>query len=157
MFRKVLPGFFYYIIYHVTVTRIINIFDLYWHFISCLLLYGKFILLFKNGLKRPGNIYCLWFIVRSHGTPLCRFWVRGRWRGGDADELRTFLCIALPSGDYPIAPIPVRLGKVPLRRAIALRDVNNQSVSDLINLTYKLCASCAGLAFRCVLRFLKYH
>ncbi|CAG4977886.1 unnamed protein product [Colias eurytheme] len=56
-----------------------------------------------------------------HGTPLSRFWVRGRWRGGHAEELRPYVCVALP-GAAPSAAAPVRLAAEPLRRPIALRE-----------------------------------
>ncbi|CAG9558247.1 unnamed protein product [Danaus chrysippus] len=62
------------------------------------------------------------------GTPLCRFWVSGRWRGGDAEELRTFLCFALPTEKSHSAPVPVALGTSPVRRSIALTDDEGQSV-----------------------------
>ncbi|CAH0716660.1 unnamed protein product, partial [Brenthis ino] len=67
------------------------------------------------------------------GTPLCRFWMSGRWRGGDADELRTFLCLALPSNTYPATtPVPIRLGTPPIRRAIALMDCDGRSIPIII-------------------------
>ncbi|XP_059059916.1 intermembrane lipid transfer protein VPS13B [Achroia grisella] len=73
-----------------------------------------------------------------HGTPLCRFWLRGRWRGGNPVELRTYICLALAkSGEesYPAdTPVPVRLGddNAPVRRAIALTDANNRSVPVVV-------------------------
>ncbi|XP_075990406.1 vacuolar protein sorting 13B isoform X2 [Anticarsia gemmatalis] len=69
-----------------------------------------------------------------HGTPLCRFWLRHRWRGGDPSELRTFLCAALPSSSYPArAPVPIVLGGPPVRRGIALIDENQNSVPVLVS------------------------
>ncbi|KAM3969019.1 vacuolar protein sorting 13B [Aphomia sociella] len=72
-----------------------------------------------------------------HGTPLCRFWLRGRWRGGTPTELRTYICLALPSDGeaFPARePVPIRLGdeNSPARRAIALTDSNNRSVAVVV-------------------------
>ncbi|XP_037868646.1 uncharacterized protein LOC101746464 isoform X2 [Bombyx mori] len=68
-----------------------------------------------------------------HGLQLCRFWLQGRWRGGDPSELRLYLCLALPSGHYPAhTPVPVRLGAAPLRRSVALIDANRESVPIVI-------------------------
>ncbi|XP_022832298.1 uncharacterized protein LOC111360569 [Spodoptera litura] len=68
-----------------------------------------------------------------HGTPLTRFWLRGRWRGGDPSELRTYLCLSLSSGMNPMqAPVPIRLGVQPLRRAVALIDSSMQSVPIVV-------------------------
>ncbi|XP_028176967.1 uncharacterized protein LOC114364842 [Ostrinia furnacalis] len=69
-----------------------------------------------------------------HGMPLCRFWLRGRWHGGGApSELAAFLCVALPDGGYPAAaPVPVRLGEPPLRRALSLTDVENKPVAVVV-------------------------
>ncbi|KAJ0183610.1 hypothetical protein K1T71_000033 [Dendrolimus kikuchii] len=67
------------------------------------------------------------------GVSLCKFWLRGRWRGGDPSELSMFLSVALPAGTYPATqPVPVRLGAVPTRRAIALADVNKLSVPVVV-------------------------
>nr|XP_034839520.1 vacuolar protein sorting-associated protein 13B [Maniola hyperantus] len=67
------------------------------------------------------------------GTPLCRFWMRARWRGGDADELRPYLCLALPSNSYPsTSPVPVRLGAPPARRAIALKHESGHSMAVVV-------------------------
>lgn len=69
-------------------------------------------------------------IISIHGTPLTRFWLRGRWKGGTPLDLKTFLLLALPADTYPAdTPVPVRLGSTPIRRAIALIDKNNVSVS----------------------------
>ncbi|KAL0902781.1 hypothetical protein ABMA27_000580 [Loxostege sticticalis] len=69
-----------------------------------------------------------------HGHPLCRFWLRGRWRGGgDPAELAPFLCVALPAGGYPASsPAPLRLGEPPFRRALALQDQNNRPVPVVV-------------------------
>lgn len=61
-----------------------------------------------------------------HGTPLCRFYVVGRWRGSDPGELRLYLCVAVKDGGRGTAPL--RLSHPPLRRALALSDENNSSV-----------------------------
>ncbi|CAH2103450.1 unnamed protein product [Euphydryas editha] len=67
------------------------------------------------------------------GTPLCRFWMSGRWRGGDADELRAYLCLALPTTAYQAdTPVPIRLGIAPIRRAVALKNEDGQSVPVVI-------------------------
>ncbi|CAH0578321.1 unnamed protein product [Chrysodeixis includens] len=69
-----------------------------------------------------------------NGTSLCRFWLRGRWRGGDLAELSTFLCLSLPAGiNYPSRPpVPIRLGELPVRRAIALIDADRRSVPIVV-------------------------
>ncbi|XP_052752571.1 intermembrane lipid transfer protein VPS13B isoform X4 [Galleria mellonella] len=73
-----------------------------------------------------------------HGTPLCRFWLRGRWRGGNPLELRMYICLALgKSGEetYPThTPVPIRVGDehAPARRAIALIDADNRSVAVVV-------------------------
>ncbi|KAI8430531.1 hypothetical protein MSG28_000768 [Choristoneura fumiferana] len=40
------------------------------------------------------------------GEPLSRFWLSGRWRGGEASELRTYLCLSLPETAATPAPEP---------------------------------------------------
>ncbi|XP_045784582.1 vacuolar protein sorting-associated protein 13B [Maniola jurtina] len=89
----------------------------------------------KNSVLRP-NMFKIVEPTKEgslQGTPLCRFWMRGRWRGGDADELRTYLCLALPSNSYPsTSPVPVRLGTPPARRAIALRHEEGHSVAVVV-------------------------
>ncbi|CAH2211264.1 jg23104, partial [Pararge aegeria aegeria] len=58
--------------------------------------------------------------------------MRGRWRDTDAEEIRTYLCIALPSHVDPTTSyVPVRLDKPPVRRSIALRQERGHSVSIL--------------------------
>ncbi|XP_050360676.1 intermembrane lipid transfer protein VPS13B isoform X2 [Nymphalis io] len=64
-----------------------------------------------------------------HGTPLCRFWLTDRWRGGNVDELRTFLCVAFPTKTYQASTsVPIKLGVAPVRRSISLKDKHGGSV-----------------------------
>ncbi|XP_038216589.1 uncharacterized protein LOC119835687 [Zerene cesonia] len=67
-----------------------------------------------------------------HGTPLSRFWVRGRWRGGHAEELRPYLCLTLPGAAHSTTVAPIRLAASPLRRPIALKDDNGSSVPVVV-------------------------
>ncbi|XP_041987845.1 vacuolar protein sorting-associated protein 13B isoform X2 [Aricia agestis] len=67
-----------------------------------------------------------------HGTPLGRFWVHGRWRGGHAHELRPYLCVGLCESE----PAPVRLGLPPFRRALAVIDGDRKSIPLTITQVY---------------------
>ncbi|XP_068617900.1 intermembrane lipid transfer protein VPS13B isoform X2 [Battus philenor] len=63
------------------------------------------------------------------GEPLCRAWAWGRWRGGT--RARAFLCVSMARG----AAVPIRLATppaLPSRRAIALRDRNDQTVAVVV-------------------------
>ncbi|XP_064076371.1 intermembrane lipid transfer protein VPS13B [Vanessa tameamea] len=67
------------------------------------------------------------------GSPLSRFWMSGRWRGGEADELRAFLCVAFPTKIYQAnTPVPLRLGMAPVRRSFGLKDKNGRSVPIVV-------------------------
>ncbi|XP_053623621.1 uncharacterized protein Vps13B [Plodia interpunctella] len=74
-----------------------------------------------------------------HGTPLARFWMRGRWRGTCPTELRLYICLALPNpteganivtAAHP--PVPIRLKKNMSRRAVALVDWRNKSIPVVV-------------------------
>nr|XP_049694087.1 intermembrane lipid transfer protein VPS13B isoform X1 [Helicoverpa armigera]XP_049694095.1 intermembrane lipid transfer protein VPS13B isoform X1 [Helicoverpa armigera] len=70
----------------------------------------------------------------EYGTSLCRFWLRGRWRGCDPIELRAYLCFALPATTFQgREPVPIRLGHPPLRRAMALVDSNQVSIPIVVS------------------------
>ncbi|KAJ8737284.1 hypothetical protein PYW07_000555 [Mythimna separata] len=69
----------------------------------------------------------------ANGTQLCKFWLRGRWRGGSPSELRAYMCVSLPDFAYPTRmSVPIRLGQPPLRRAVALIDTNVASVPIVV-------------------------
>ncbi|XP_050683023.1 uncharacterized protein LOC126978332 [Leptidea sinapis] len=91
----------------------------------------------SNTVLRPKMYKCVRPVSSegesNAGVPLCRFWVVGRWRGGHAEELRTFLCLSLAAGTCPAhTPVPVRLGQPPLRKPIALRNEYNVSVPVVV-------------------------
>lgn len=74
----------------------------------------------------------VFFFVSIHGTSLCRFHLVGRWRGSDPGELRLYLCVTLSGGR---GTFPLCLSHPPLRRALALSDENNTSVSAQVLVT----------------------
>ncbi|XP_049885072.1 intermembrane lipid transfer protein VPS13B isoform X3 [Pectinophora gossypiella] len=74
--------------------------------------------------NRPGSFQSI---------PLCKFWLRERWRGGNVSELLLFLNITLSSSHLPAyAAAPIRLGITPNRRPIALSDGNTHSMPVVV-------------------------